>query len=291
LAAWYVFLGDGIAIVLVLIGAIFLLFKYYNVSFSLTMSSLLASLFFQNILHLRNETFITPVTQIYISIVVMILGMLMLSYFAVKKYQFVLYYASSAGLIITQVVIIYSTFVPSIETPRTFAANLIIPMIDFISAGFFNYFIFYYFQKITGDLEDKNRTIARDNEVLESAVRERTNELERVSDNLKQFAKVSSHDLKEHLRIMTSFMELVERKVNQAYFQDQEMKRFVEFAVESGKRMDDIIDGLLEYIAIDMREDSRKSVDANAIVRAVIEDLETPKIGRASCRERVCQYV
>lgn len=274
-AAWFVFIGDGLALLMIFAAMIFLSLKHYNVSFSLTAASYLVSLLFQNVIHVRNEPLITPITQIYISIVVIILGMLTLSYFAVRKRQFVAYYAGAAALMIFQTVFIYRVYVPGMENPRAFAANLIIPLIDLIGAGIINYFIFHYFQKITKDLESRNLVISRDNETLETAVRERTTELERATHNLHQFAKVSSHDLKEHLRIMTSFMELVERKVNQSYFRDEEMKRFVEFAIESGRRMDDIINGLLEYINIDMKNDLQQTVDANDIVRAVIEDLQT----------------
>ncbi|MGE5503807.1 MAG: ATP-binding protein [Actinomycetota bacterium] len=75
-----------------------------------------------------------------------------------------------------------------------------------------------------------------------SAVRDH---LAKSNAELEQFAYVASHDLRQPLRMITSYLGLIERRL--AGQLTGEIKDFLGFAVGGAKRMDALIVGLLEY--------------------------------------------
>ena len=98
-------------------------------------------------------------------------------------------------------------------------------------------------------LEEELRK-SRDN--LELKVEERTAELDILIDELKrsnaelqQFAYVSSHDLQEPLRTIASFTQLLEKRYKGKF--DSDADEFMDYIVEAAKRMQQLINDLLEY--------------------------------------------
>lgn len=76
-------------------------------------------------------------------------------------------------------------------------------------------------------------------------IEKRTRDLERSNEDLKHFAYVASHDLREPLRMITSFLQLLEKRYKDNL--DQEANNFIEFAVDGAKRLDNMITDLIEY--------------------------------------------
>ncbi len=74
-------------------------------------------------------------------------------------------------------------------------------------------------------------------------------ELERSNRELEHFAYIASHDLREPLRTVASFVQLLERKSGDVL--DAESREFMDFIVDGTTRMKAMIDGLLEFSKIE----------------------------------------
>ncbi|HLP19463.1 MAG TPA: ATP-binding protein, partial [Chitinophagales bacterium] len=73
--------------------------------------------------------------------------------------------------------------------------------------------------------------------------------LEISNNELKQFAHVASHDLREPLRMITSYMGLVKKSLNDNITEQQ--TEFINFAIGGAKRMELLIIDLLRLAKID----------------------------------------
>ncbi|WP_049928893.1 MEDS domain-containing protein [Halopiger goleimassiliensis] len=105
---------------------------------------------------------------------------------------------------------------------------------------------------------------------LERKQRERA--LEESNERLEQFAYAASHDLQEPLRMITSYLQLLENRYEDAL--DEDGEEFLEFAVDGADRMREMIDGLLEYSRVETRGDPFEPVDLDELLAAVLEDLQ-----------------
>ncbi len=96
------------------------------------------------------------------------------------------------------------------------------------------------FKRVLVSLIDvtENRKTAR-------ALGVRTAELERSNTDLEQFAYVASHDLREPLRMIGSYVALLKRRYHDKL--DAEGLEFIAFASEGAARMDRLVQDLLEF--------------------------------------------
>jgi PAS domain S-box-containing protein len=118
------------------------------------------------------------------------------------------------------------------------------------------------------DVTDRKRAeeeIRHLNSRLEQKVTERTSALTRSNDELRQFAYVVSHDLKEPLRTVATFSQLLEEQLGEKF--DAESKEFLTYILGGVNRMNDLIDDLLAYTSLDAAEARFKPVDLNLVLR------------------------
>lgn len=73
--------------------------------------------------------------------------------------------------------------------------------------------------------------------------------LESSNNSLKQFAHVASHDLREPVRMIHSYMSLLERTLGSNITEQQ--KDFLHFAIDGAKRMDNLIIDMLRLAKVD----------------------------------------
>ncbi len=92
------------------------------------------------------------------------------------------------------------------------------------------------------------------------------------NQELEQFAYVSSHDLKEPLRMITSFLQLLQQRYSDEL--DDDANDFINYAVDGAKRMDMMINDLLEYSKIGSTERKYEYLQSEKILEKVLKNLK-----------------
>jgi len=115
----------------------------------------------------------------------------------------------------------------------------------------------------------RNITERKETQDREKALRK---ELERSNAELEQFAYVASHDLREPLRMVTSYLQLLEKR-NKTNL-DKDSKEFIEFAVDGARRMDKLINSLLEYSRVGTRGQPFTMTDCENVLAKSLKNIE-----------------
>ena len=101
--------------------------------------------------------------------------------------------------------------------------------------------------------------------LLNENLNEQKAELVTSNKELEQFAYVASHDLQEPLRMVTSFLTLLEKRYIGVL--DEKGLSYINFAVDGAKRMRQIILDILEFSRINTNDDGNyESVDLKEII-------------------------
>lgn len=114
--------------------------------------------------------------------------------------------------------------------------------------------------------------IRRLNAELELRVRERTDDLVRANDELRQFGYAASHDLREPLRTVGSYSQLLVRRYGDKF--DQEGREFMGYITDAVQRMDGLLSDLLSYSQqLNSRQQVLGTVDSDAVLEGVLMNL------------------
>jgi len=125
-----------------------------------------------------------------------------------------------------------------------------------------------------GPGEDAFYIVGRDVTERLAMERELTRRAQRLQDTngeLQEFAYTASHDLNEPLRMVTSYLALLDRGASEAL--DDTARGYLRQAVDGATRMRHLIDDLLLYSRVANQEPRREQVDLNALVAGVLEVL------------------
>jgi PAS domain S-box-containing protein len=100
---------------------------------------------------------------------------------------------------------------------------------------------------------------------------EETRKLMASNEELEQFAYVASHDMKEPLRMVSNYVQLLEKKYSDII--DAEGKQYISYAVDGTLRMRTLINDLLEYSRINRDDSPLVNTDLNTVVQEVKTNL------------------
>jgi PAS domain S-box-containing protein len=133
------------------------------------------------------------------------------------------------------------------------------------------------FSKVTRDLterkkaeqvirqsSEKYRQIAEAMEVINV-------ELTRTNSELEQFTSIVSHDLKEPLRTVTSFLHLIDKRLDSGNKED--IRTYVGKSILAAGRMKDLIDNLLNYSQVSKGQISSEQLSLSELFEQVIQNL------------------
>jgi PAS domain S-box-containing protein len=114
---------------------------------------------------------------------------------------------------------------------------------------------------------------------LEEMVKTRTEELRNAMDDLarsntelERFAYVASHDLQEPLRMVTSYLQLLERRYKDKL--DSDALEFINYAVDGSNRMKTLINDLLAYSRVGTRGKEFALTDCEEVLARVLTSLQ-----------------
>lgn len=102
-------------------------------------------------------------------------------------------------------------------------------------------------------------------------LKDRAEKLERSNRDLQDFAYVASHDLQEPLRMVSSYVQLLAKRYKDKL--DDDAHEFIDFAVDGSKRMQQLINDLLEYSRVETQGESFSRVSSQEILNDVLANL------------------
>ncbi|MEM1319354.1 MAG: tetratricopeptide repeat protein [Bacteroidota bacterium] len=119
-------------------------------------------------------------------------------------------------------------------------------------------------------LEEKNQLMEKQNDQINL----QNEKLESSNEDLKQFAYVASHDLKEPLRMINAYTSLLKKRYASSF--DENAHEFMGYIVDAVNRMDTLLTDLLTYSRVNTREEAHNWMDSRELVEICIANLRHP---------------
>jgi light-regulated signal transduction histidine kinase (bacteriophytochrome) len=107
---------------------------------------------------------------------------------------------------------------------------------------------------------------------IEEQLRHSHQELLKMNEDLEQFTYLASHDMKEPLRMVSNYTQLLQHDYGDKL--DESGREYIRYAVNGVHRMRDMIDYILNYAHISKGDIRFGQVDLNEVIINVKENLE-----------------
>jgi PAS domain S-box-containing protein len=114
---------------------------------------------------------------------------------------------------------------------------------------------------------------ALEKNILFQSLVDTRSKLQRSNRDLERFAYIASHDLQEPLRMVGSYVQLIERKYKGIL--DTDGKEFINFAVDGVKRMQQLIADLLNYSQVPTQVTEIEEINLNDVVAKARKSFES----------------
>jgi PAS domain S-box-containing protein len=111
-----------------------------------------------------------------------------------------------------------------------------------------------------------------DRKHAEDALKQTAEQLARSNEELEQFAYVASHDLQEPLRVVTGYVQLLERRYKDRL--DADANQFFFFIVDGVARMQQLIADLLNYSRVGTRGTPFRAIHMDEVVDRALANLK-----------------
>ncbi len=111
-----------------------------------------------------------------------------------------------------------------------------------------------------------------DRKKAEERLKQASEELARSNKELEQFAYIASHDLQEPLRMISSFIQLLDKRYKGKL--DQDADEFIGFVVSGASRMQIMINDLLAYSRVGTRGKPPEPVECENVFSQAMENLK-----------------
>lgn len=109
-------------------------------------------------------------------------------------------------------------------------------------------------------------------------------EIKRSNSELEQFSYSISHDMRQPLRMISSYLQLLEMSLADRL--DGERREYFNFAIEGAKRLDAMLSGLLEYSRVGRKGAPPERIESRAALEDALRFLQ-PAIAEAQATVRI----
>ena len=163
--------------------------------------------------------------------------------------------------------------------PYLFTANFHLSRVD-PSRVFFVLLVSVLISRVAHNRNRIEELLRKSNENLDEKVRERTAELQRsnarlrrLNEDLNQFTYSASHDLREPLRMVVIYSQMLHRRYKDRL--GSQADEYVQNIVQSAKRMEMLLKDLLAFAhTVNVPIENLHPVDSNEVVAKVLSNLQ-----------------
>jgi signal transduction histidine kinase len=213
---------------------------------------------------------------------------IIIMHFTVLPFAFISFYALGKLIIFTIFVIIINLFFETnIKSKLIFnfclaLVILLIPILmkkdlSLIYINILEIFSIVGFIFVFTKYRHQNRINSHEIEILlhknNLLLQKQNDVIEEKNSELQSFAYAASHDLKEPLRMISSYTGLIEKRLDK--YLTQSTREFMDFVIDGVFNMNEMLDDLLDYATLDSNEPQIEFLDLNDVILKVSHNLST----------------